>query len=150
MTNEPVIKVGDKAPQFTLEDQKGNTVKLKDFLDKKSVVLIFYPGDMTPGCTIQLCGIRDQWPKFDKNKTVVFGVNHADAKSHDQFIKKYSFPFPLLVDVDKKVSKKYGAIKKLFSAMVIKRTVVIIDQKGIITFYKHGMPKEADILKSIK
>ena len=149
-TDTTTLKVGDKAPAFSLQDQKGKDVKLKDFLGKKNVVLIFYPGDMTPGCTIQLCGIRDNWPKFNMTDTAVFGINHADAKSHEQFIKKYSFPFPLLVDTEKKVSKKYGAIKKLFSAIVIKRTVVVINKEGIIAFYKHGMPKETEILKSIK
>ncbi len=146
---ETFLKVGDKAPSFALETQKGAKVSLKDFEGKKPVVLIFYPGDMTPGCTIQLCNIRDNWPKFEKLDAVVYGVNHADAKSHQKFIEKFQFPFPLLVDTDKKVSKKYGAIKKLFSAQVIKRTVVVVDKEGKIAFYKHGMPKETEILKAL-
>ncbi|MDF1496558.1 MAG: peroxiredoxin [Patescibacteria group bacterium] len=146
---DTILKVGDKAPAFTLKTQKGKEVSLKDFKDKKPVVLIFYPGDMTPGCTIQLCNIRDNWPKFEEVKAAVYGVNHADAKSHAKFIEKHQFPFPLLVDTDKKISKKYGAIKKLFSAQVIKRTVVAIDKDGNIVFYKHGMPKEIEILKAL-
>lgn len=143
------LKPGDKAPAFTLKTQKGKEISLKDFKDKKPVVLIFYPGDMTPGCTIQLCNIRDNWPKFEELDAEVFGVNHADAKSHAKFIDKHQFPFPLLVDEDKKVSKKYGAIKKLFTATVIKRTVVVIDKDGQIAFYKHGIPKESEILKAL-
>jgi peroxiredoxin Q/BCP len=146
---ETFLKVGEKAPLFSLKTNKGKEINLKDFKDKKPVVLIFYPGDMTPGCTIQLCSLRDNWQKFAELDAAVFGVNHADAKSHDKFIEKYQFPFPLLVDTEKKISKKYGAIKKLFSAQVIKRTVVVIDKDGKIAFYKHGMPKETEILKAL-
>lgn len=143
------LKVGDKAPTFTLKTQDNKDVSLNDFVDKKPVVLIFYPGDMTPGCTIQLCNVRDDWSKFEQADAIVFGVNHADADSHKRFSHKYNFPFPLLIDADKKVSKKYGAIKKLFLATVIKRTVVAIGKDGIIKFYRHGMPKNTEILKAI-
>ncbi len=146
---ENELKIGDKAPVFTLKTQTGKEISLKDFKDKQSIVLIFYPGDMTPGCTIQLCGIRDNWAKFTEAGVAVFGINHADAESHTNFADKYQFPFPLLIDTDKKISKKYGAVKKLFSATVIRRTVVAIDKKGIVIFYKHGMPKEIDILKTL-
>ncbi len=143
------LKVGAKAPAFVLKSHDGANVSLKDFLSKKNVVLIFYPGDMTPGCTIQLCGIRDHWSKFAESDTAVFGVNHADADSHARFADKYHFPFPLLIDTDKKVAKKYGAIRKLFSATIIKRTVVAIDKTGTVAFYRHGMPKEADVIKAL-
>jgi peroxiredoxin Q/BCP len=145
----PPLSVGAKAPDFALKDQKGKSVSLSDFAGKKNVVLIFYPGDMTPGCTIQLCGIRDNWARFELTDTAVFGVNHADAESHALFVDKYHYPFPLLVDPDKKISKKYGAIRKIFSATVIKRTVVAIDKTGHIVFYRHGMPKETDIIKTL-
>jgi thioredoxin-dependent peroxiredoxin len=147
MNNEEKLSVGDAAPLFSLKDQDGKTVSLKDYKGKQSVVLIFYPGDMTPGCTIQLCGIRDNWTKFTHLDAAVFGINHADSESHNAFIKKYDYPFPLLIDTNKAISKKYGAIKKIFSATVIKRTVVVVNQDGQIAFYRHGMPKEADILK---
>ena len=147
MYNKEKLSVGDQAPLFSLKDQDGKTVSLKDFKGKQNVVLIFYPGDMTPGCTIQLCGIRDNWSKFKHMDTAVLGINHADAESHNSFIKKYNYPFPLLIDTNKAVSKKYGAIKKIFSATVIKRTVVVVNQEGKIIFYRYGMPKETDILK---
>lgn len=143
------LAVGDKAPDFTLPDQDGNDVTLSDFKGKKNVVLIFYPGDLTPGCTVQLCAVRDDWSKFAKADAVVFGMNHGDADSHTKFIKKYTFPFPLLVDKDKKVATKYGALKKFFKAVVIKRSVVVIDKDGKIVFLKSGMPKDTDILKAI-
>ncbi len=149
MTDAAQLKIGNAAPMFTLKNQDGKEVSLKDFQDKQDVILVFYPGDMTPGCTIQLCSIRDDWSKFARLGIAVLGINHADENSHAAFAEKYTFPFHLLVDTDKKISKKYGAIKKLFLATVIKRTVVGINKKGKIVFYKAGMPKDADILKAL-
>lgn len=143
------LNVGDKAPDFTLPDQDGKKVTLSDFKDKKNVVLIFYPGDMTPGCTMQLCAVRDDWSKFAKADAVVFGMNHGDEESHAAFIKKHTFPFPLLVDKDKKVATKYGALKKFFKATIIKRTVIVIGKDGKIAYLKAGMPKNTEILKAI-
>lgn len=148
MSDTTQLKIGDTAPMFSLKNQDNKEVSLKDFQDKQDVILVFYPGDMTPGCTIQLCNIRDDWSKFTRLGIAVLGINHADEDSHAAFVEKFKFPFPLLVDTDKKVSKKYGAIKKLFLATVIKRTVVGINKKGKIVYYKTGMPKDADILKA--
>jgi peroxiredoxin Q/BCP len=149
-TDKPMeLKIGDMAPDFTLPDQDGKDVKLSSFRGKRKVVLVFYPGDMTPGCTMQLCAIRDDWSKFVAADTAVFGINHGDQDSHKRFIKAHSFPFPLLIDKDKKVSAKYGAIKSLFGHQVIKRSVVGIDKQGAIVFLKRGMPKNADIIKAM-
>jgi peroxiredoxin Q/BCP len=146
----PSIAVGERAPNWSMKDQAGRTVKLSDFIGKQSVVLIFYPGDLTPGCTLQLCAIRDDWEKFRTLGIAVFGVNHADADSHQRFIDKHHFPFPLLIDKTKKTSAAYGAVKKFFKATVIKRSVVGIDKEGVIRYLKRGMPKDADILKTMK
>lgn len=144
------LAVGDRAPAFTLKTQDGKSVTLADFAKKKNVVLVFYPGDMTPGCTMQLCAIRDDWSKFTSRDTVVFGVNHADESSHAAFVKKHSFPFPLLVDAGKRVSAKYGAIRTFFKAKIIRRTVVVIGKDGKIIYLRRGMPKDADILRAIQ
>jgi peroxiredoxin Q/BCP len=98
---------------------------------------------------MQLCAIRDDWSKFIAADTLVFGINHGNGDSHAQFIKTHGFPFPLLIDKDKKVSAKYGAIKSLFGHKVIKRSVVGIDKQGKISFLKRGMPKNTDILKAM-
>jgi peroxiredoxin Q/BCP len=143
------LAAGMKAPAFTLKDERGRSVALADFKGKKNILLVFYPGDMTAGCTMQLCAIRDDWKKFLATDTVVFGVNHADADSHKTFIKKYNFPFPLLIDPGKKISKKYGALKKFFKAIIIKRSVIGIGKDGKIFFVRRGMPKDGDILKEI-
>lgn len=143
------LAVGIKAPLFTLMDARGKSVSLSDFRGKKHVVLIFYPGDMTPGCTMQLCAIRDDWKKFTTKDTVVFGVNQADATSHSRFSKTYRFPFPLLIDTGRRVSAKYGATRKYFKATIIRRTVVGIDKNGVIFYLRRGMPKNTEILKAI-
>ncbi|MDO8584264.1 MAG: peroxiredoxin [bacterium] len=143
------LTVGMPAPDFTLKDQDENSVKLSSLKGKKAVVLIFYPGDMTPGCTMQLCAIRDDWQKFKEANIEVYGINHAEAVSHEKFIKKYSFPFPLLIDANKKVSALYGAVRPLFKAMIIKRSVVGIDKGGIIRYLKRGLPRNAEILKAM-
>jgi peroxiredoxin Q/BCP len=142
---QPVVK--DQAPEIALPDQNGRPIRLSDLKGKKNAVLIFYPGDMTPGCTLQLCSLRDEWPKIIATGTAVFGINHADAESHTTFRKKYDFPFPLLIDAGKKVSAAYGAVRELFGHRVIRRTVVVVDKEGTIAYIKHGMPKTSDILK---
>jgi len=141
---------GTTAPAFTLKDSEGKTVKLSSFKGKQAVLLIFYPGDMTPGCTMQLCAIRDDYSDFKKLKVAVFGVNHAAADSHNKFIEKYGFQFPILIDTNRKVSKKYGAIKYMFGHESIKRSVVIIDKQGKLAWVKRGMPSDAEILSELK
>lgn len=143
------LAVGDRAPAFTLPDQSGKKISLADFKGRKNVVLFFYPGDMTPGCVMQLCAVRDDWSKFGKRNAVVFGVNHGDAASHKAFVKKYALPFPLLIDKGKRVSAKYGAMRTISTVRVIRRGVVVIDKDGKIAYLRRGMPKNADVLKAI-
>jgi peroxiredoxin Q/BCP len=103
-----MLKVGDKAPAFAAQDQDGKTVKLAD-LKGKQVVLYFYPKDMTPGCTVEACGLRDAFADIKKKGAVVLGVSKDNAASHTKFIDKYSLPFQLLADEDLKVLKAYEA-----------------------------------------
>lgn len=145
----PAIKVGDTAPLFSLSNQKKEKISLKDFLNKKNVLLVFYPGDNTPGCTAQLCEVSDNFTNFRAKDTVVFGVNQADQVSHQKFIKDYTFPFDLLIDADQKVSSKYKALKFMFGRPSILRSVVLINKKGKIIFLKRGMPSSAEILQAL-
>ena len=142
------VGIGTTAPDFSLTDDQGNTVTLQDTFGPAGTVLIFYPGDMTPGCTVQLCSIRDDWAKFRDAGLTVYGVNHADAHSHSRFRTVHGLPFPLLIDTNLVVSQAYGAIRSFFGKHLIRRTVVGIDSKGTILFYMHGMPKDTDILKA--
>jgi peroxiredoxin Q/BCP len=140
-----LLKIGSTAPDFTLVSHTGDTVKLSSFREKNSVVLIFYPGDETPGCTKQLCTIRDDYTKFKEKNTVVFGMNGADTKSHSKFAANHKFQFPLLIDTDNKVSQAYGCKGLLMN----NRTVYGIDKKGKIVFAQRGMPTTEEILKEL-
>jgi thioredoxin-dependent peroxiredoxin len=129
------LKGGDKAPAFTGKDQDGNPIKLSDFIGKK-VVLYFYPKDDTPGCTLEACNLRDNYSKFKKANYVILGVSADDEKSHRKFIEKFSLPFPLIADTDKKINELYGVWRekntfgKTYMGTV--RTTFIIDEKGKI------------------
>jgi len=142
-----VLKVGDKAPDFSLLDQDGARVGLSTFLGKQPVVLLFYAGDLLPGCAMQLCSIRDEWAAFQKANIAVFGVNPAPAESHKQFLKRCNIPFPLLIDPDKQTCENYQATYSLFHLRLVRRTVVGIDRDGVVRFFKHGLPRAAEVLK---
>lgn len=157
-THSPILRatmaknfgIGNKAPVFTLKDQNGQIISLEEALSTGPVALFFYPGDQTPGCTIQLCAIRDDWNDFIKAGIHVYGINPADAKSHTAFIKKHDFPFPLLIDENRKVTKAYDAEQDLFITKIVKRTVVGIAKDGHIIYYRQGMPKNTEIIKAFK
>jgi thioredoxin-dependent peroxiredoxin len=134
------LPVGTPAPDFTLFDQDGNQVSLAS-LRGENVVLVFYPGDDTPGCTKQLCDFRDNWGAAQSKNTVVFGVNPQGAKSHTKFIGKYQLPFPLLVDPGQKMGEAYKT-----KGLIVKRTVYLIGPDGVIRFSKRGMPNPAEVL----
>ncbi len=102
-------KVGDKAPTFEANDQDGKTVKLADFTGKQAVLLYFYPKDNTPGCTKEACGLRDRIDDLKKKGVAVLGASRDDAASHKKFIADHNLTFPLLTDVDGKLTEAYGA-----------------------------------------
>ncbi|MFY9552763.1 MAG: thioredoxin-dependent thiol peroxidase [Thermoanaerobaculia bacterium] len=131
----PLLSVGDKAPAFQTTNQDGEKVSLSDFKGQK-VVLYFYPKDDTPGCTKEACSFRDGWSKFRKKKIAVLGVSADDEKSHKKFAEKFSLPFPLLADTDRKIVKDYGVWgeKSLYGRkfMGIHRVTYLIDENGRI------------------
>ena len=102
-----VVEEGKPAPDFELESDSGETVKLSD-LRGKPVVLYFYPKDDTPGCTRQACGIRDAWGEFQRAGAEVFGISADDQASHEKFKSKYELPFTLLADPEHELGEPYG------------------------------------------
>lgn len=150
-----MLKVGDKAPEFSLIGDNGEKISLKDYKGKK-VVLYFYPKDMTSGCTQEACDFRDSIKKFEKKNTVVIGVSPDDTKSHDKFKDKYGLPFTLLSDETKEMLNDYGVWqeKSMYGRkyMGVVRTTFIIDEKGKIKkiFDKVRVPGHIEeILKEI-
>jgi len=129
------LEVGKKAPAFTLINQDGAKVSLKDFAGQR-VVLYFYPADDTPGCTTEACQFNDELKAFAKLETVVLGVSPNNEASHIKFREKYGLKFNLLCDPDKKVMEKYGAYgeKILYGKTVIGviRSTFIIGPTGTI------------------
>lgn len=105
------LQVGDPAPAFKALDEQGKEHSLSSYADK-TLVLYFYPKDDTPGCTTEACTFRDEFARYKKKGWAILGVSPDDAASHQKFIKKYSLPFPLLVDADKKICAAYGVWKE--------------------------------------
>ena len=132
------LQVGSPAPIFSVQDQLGREVTLKDFAGKK-VVLYFYPKDHTPGCTQESCDFRDHHSQFLKAGAVVFGVSRDSVRSHQSFIEKHSLPFSLLSDETGKMCEAYGVWKEKSmygkKYMGIERTTVIIGKTGLIEGY---------------
>ena len=134
--------VGKMAPAFTLLDQDGKKVSLSQFKGKKNVVLYFYPKAMTPGCTVQACGIRDSKKALAKLNTVVLGVSPDPVAKLARFMEKQDLNFTLLSDEDHAITEKYGAwgLKKFMGRefMGVLRTSFIIGKDGRL---KHVMDK---------
>ena len=130
-----LLEPGDKAPDFKTTDQDGKPVSLKDFAGKK-VVLYFYPKDDTPGCTKEACAFRDGFADYRKRGIEVLGVSADDEESHKKFAKKFSLPFRLLADTQRKIVTDYGAFgeKSLYGRLFkgIYRITYLIDEKGKI------------------
>lgn len=130
-----MLKLGTKAPDFKLEDQKGEVHQLSDYLGKK-VILYFYPKDNTSGCTKQACSFAQVYPDILEKNAVILGVSKDSVKSHKKFQEKYNLPFTLLADPDHKVIEAYDVWKekKMYGKtyMGIVRSTYLINEEGII------------------
>jgi len=122
------VAEGKLAPEFSAQDEQGNTIKLSDFKGKKQVVLYFYPKDDTPGCTIEACNFRDSYAQYQSADTQILGVSFDDASSHQAFKDKFQLPFPLLIDADKKIAQAFGVKGEKYP----NRDTILIDKEGII------------------
>ncbi len=132
---EVSLKEGDTAPSFSLKDQTGQKVSLKDF-QGQTVILYFYPKDLTPGCTIEACDFKDNMKQFKNKKTVILGVSRDSEDLHQRFVNKYGLNFSLLVDDQGQVCQKYGVLKpkNMFGKEIIsiQRATFVIDSNGKI------------------
>jgi peroxiredoxin Q/BCP len=130
------LQVGDKAPDFSLNNQDGKLTSLSDFKGQK-LIIYFYPKDDTPGCTTQACDLRDHIDKLKNQGYTLLGVSIDTEKSHQKFIKKHALNFDLLADVDHKMVNDYKlwVEKSMYGKtyMGTARTTFKIDEHGIIT-----------------
>ena len=129
------LSPGDKAPEFTLQDQKGSQINISDFKGQK-VLIYFYPKANTPGCTKQACNVRDNLPDLKKLNIAALGISPDKADAQDKFDVKYNLNFPLLADEDHSVAESFGVWgeKSMYGKkyMGIIRSSFLIDEKGFI------------------
>lgn len=129
------LNVGDKAPDFSVVNQDGKTIRLSDYKGQK-VILYFYPKADTPGCTAESCNLRDNYDDLLGKGYQIIGVSPDTQEKQKKFAEKYNLPFPLLADVEKKVIKAYGAwgMKKMYGKEYegLLRTTYVIDEEGKI------------------
>ena len=145
------VRVGAKAPDFTLPSQSKETVRLGDFLGKP-VVLFFYPKDDTPGCTKEVCAFRDNFEQYGKLDCELIGVSSDSVESHQKFAEHHDLPLRLLSDSTQEVANSYGA-RSLIPGKVA-RSVFVIDANGIIRYRDVrplGLfrPKDDEVIKAI-
>jgi peroxiredoxin Q/BCP len=139
------LGVGDKAPDFTLNDQQGRTVSLADFRGRKNVVVYFYPKDDTPGCTKESCTFRDQYSAFTDIGAEVLGISSDSETSHKKFAEKYHLPFPLLADTTGAVRKSFQVPKSL--GLLPGRVTYVIDKQGVI---RHAFNSQLNPTKHVE
>ncbi len=144
------LEVGDKAPIFTLKDEHGEKVSLKDYAGNR-LVLYFYPADDTPGCTKEACQFNDEFAAFTKLGVLVFGVSPDGAKKHVAFKKKYGLNFSLLSDPEKTVMAKYGAYGEKMNygkkIMGVIRSTFVIGPTGVIEHAFYGVRADGHAAK---
>lgn len=141
------LPVGTKAPDFDLPATGGRQVKLSDY-QGKNLIIVFYPKDQTPGCTQQLCALRDDTELFQGLNTEFLGSNPDSMESHEKFAAAQGYKFPIAVDANRLMAKAYRALKE--DGKGIQRTVYIIDAKGVIRFAKQGLPPDSELVEIIQ
>jgi peroxiredoxin Q/BCP len=146
------IAVGQTPPDFRLQDQNGQWHTLAQHRGKW-IALYFYPKDDTPGCTKEACAFRDNIFAFESAGAIILGVSLDDVKSHEEFAKKYSLPFPLLADTDGQVAKQYGVLNNIAGFKLAKRQSFLIAPDGrLVKHYEKVDPEKhsAEVLADLK
>ena len=141
------LSVGTKAPDFSnVTATGGKTVSLSDY-NGQYLVMVFYPKDSTPGCTRQLCALRDDLAVLNGMNTQVIAVNPGSLESHERFVSNQNYNFPILVDEGKAITQSYGAAKPEGG---IQRTVYVVGPDGSIVYAEQGLPDDSVIMDAIK
>ena len=144
MSESVNLETGQKAPNFCIEDNDGNTHDLEALnASGKTVILYFYPRDSTPGCTVQACDFRDQMSRLNNNQFIVLGVSKDSAKSHANFIEKQQLNFPLLLDEDLTLHNAYGTWRMKMNYgkeyMGCSRSTFVINPQGELIFARYNV-----------
>jgi len=152
----PIAQVGQPAPDFQLQTDAGETVRLSD-LRGRSVVLFFYPEADTPNCTVEAYGFRDDLSEFQAHGTAVFGISPDGVEKQAAFSRKFALTYPLLADADHRVAEAYGVwqLKKGRDSeyMSVVRTTFLIDPEGLISHVYERVQAEGhsqEVLKALR
>ncbi|HOA74694.1 MAG TPA: peroxiredoxin [Phycisphaerae bacterium] len=140
-----LIPAGEPAAEFSAKDHKGQTLRLSELLEKQRVVLVFYPADFTPGCTKQLCAVRDDWSEFERRNATVLGVNPASIETHARFAEEHGFPFPVISDEESAIAAAYGCKGKDHT----QRVVYVIGRDGKVLLSEAGMVPHEKIFAAL-
>jgi len=127
-----MVKTGDQVDDFELPDQSGTSQRLSDLLRTGPVVLFFYPGAMTPGCTRESCHFRDLSAEFAAAGATRVGISAGPVEKQHRFADKYSFDYPLLSDTDRKVANSFGVAQGLRLGPVKRVTFVIGTDRRVL------------------
>ncbi|PRZ20044.1 peroxiredoxin [Flavobacterium granuli] len=148
------LKIGDRIPDFLAKDAKGDDFDSRELIEKKPLVIYFYPKDNTPGCTAEACGFRDQYEDFKDLGAEVIGISSDSVDSHQKFAKQYKLPFILLSDSDKNIRKLFGVPSNIFG-LLPGRVTYVVDRNGVIKLIfdsmmaaKH-MPRALEMIREI-
>jgi thioredoxin-dependent peroxiredoxin len=148
------ITVGQTVPDFSAiiqnPDGTENFNLASTLATGQKVLFIFYPGDDTPGCTTQLCGIRDVYSSYQKLGVKAIGINHASGESHLKFITKFDYPFGIIVDEDKSIRELFGAVGSFFGKPTTKRSVFLIDTDGKVLYRFFGQQDNNKIFELLE
>lgn len=132
------LETGSAAPDFTAKDGEGREFRLSEHVGKRPVVLFFYPKDGTPGCTREVCSVRDAFPELRRLDVAVAGLSYDSVESHGRFAAKHALPFPLLSDPDGAIAKAYGAYRRVFA----RRMTFIVGVDGKIAYVDPAVEPE--------
>lgn len=147
------VQIGKKIKDIKLQTAAGEKVSLKDFEGSK-IILYFYPKDNTPGCTQEACDFRDNLDQFTKDNIVIIGVSPDSVESHALFVKKYSLPFILLADPERKLAEEFGVYKEksMYGKKVwgIERSTFLIDEEGLLVHEFRNVRAKGHVEKLIK
>jgi len=144
------IKIGDKLPSFTLNDQDGKSFSIDDLIGKKNIVIYFYPKDETSICTAEAEGFRDASSSFEGLDAAIIGISSDSVNSHKKFAENHNLPFTLLSDSDKKVQNLFAVPKDLLG-MLPGRTTYIANKKGIVIhIFDHAFSADKHVVAALK
>lgn len=143
-----VPQVGEAAPKFKAPSYPSGTISLDDFTGKKNVILAFYPKDMTPGCTKEMCDFSTDLSKFSDANTQVLGISCDSIKNHEEFARQYDLQQPLIADEDATIARAYGTIRE--GGRMANRVLFVIDKQGIVKHVSEGMPSNAELIAIVE